>query len=228
MFYFLFSKQVNLKSTNTLYLLYVCHPPHTHHCRKIKKQWRLDGTAIVPNQKAVLSNQDRKIACLAIWIDFVFVFVFKALIIAGDYPVVWSSDSQCVFQSLFSLTGRSQFYVYSIQGGCLGLLAIFSNQGRTVGYKLQQMNLSEPFSLGSFQKLMDPERKWPPYHPKPAKKYSLFQAASEFLENIGVIIKMKISQFPVFIFGHLLQFHGQQDPSSSCPCDTLLAIAPIP
>lgn len=94
---------------------------HTPLQKKIKKQWRLDGTAIALNQKVMLSNQDRRVACLAIWIDFVFVFVFRALIIAGDYPVVWSSDSQCVFEPLFSLTGSSQFRVplTSIQGGHL-------------------------------------------------------------------------------------------------------------
>ena len=78
---------------------------------------------MAPDQKVVLSNQDRKVACLAIWIDFgFFVFVSRALIIAGDCLVVWSSDSQCVFESLFSLTGSNQFhfYVTSAQGWYFG------------------------------------------------------------------------------------------------------------
>lgn len=36
------------------------------------------------------------------------IFFFKTLIIAGDYPVVWISDSLCVFVRLFCLTGSSQ------------------------------------------------------------------------------------------------------------------------
>lgn len=36
------------------------------------------------------------------------IFFFKTLIIAGDYPVVWISDSLCVFVRLFCLTDSSQ------------------------------------------------------------------------------------------------------------------------
>lgn len=36
------------------------------------------------------------------------IFFFKTLIIAGDYPVVWISDSLCVFVRLFCLIGSSQ------------------------------------------------------------------------------------------------------------------------
>lgn len=36
------------------------------------------------------------------------IFFFKTLIIAGDYPVVWISDSLCVFVRLFCLTGSNE------------------------------------------------------------------------------------------------------------------------
>lgn len=140
-----FSKHINLKSICIFYLISRClHPlflthAHTFTYTVVEKLRNNEGWIVqqqLQTRKWCLATRTAKLLAWPSGLILFFVFVFKALIIAEDCLVVWSSDSQCVFESLFSLTGSSQFHLYltSAQGWYFGphSLALGQNCGLQV------------------------------------------------------------------------------------------------
>lgn len=90
-----------------------------------------------------------------------------------------------------------------------------------------QMTLSAPFSLVSFQKLADFRKEMAILSPKASQEILFILGSFRVLGKHGSNYK-NFSISCLHLWPVSDSFHGQQDPCSFCPCDTLLAAAPVP